>query len=57
MPKYYGHSADTCDMEGGPFQLTLVLYDEVHNLVNVTGFVEGYIYVIDGNGLGEVLGV
>ena len=37
--------------------MSLVLDHEVHDLGNVTGFVEGSIYIIDGNGLGEVLGV
>ena len=51
-----GCLANTSDMEGGLFQVTLVLDYEVHDLSNVTGFVEGSIYIIDGNGLGEALG-
>ena len=51
------HLTDTSDMEGGSFQVALVLDDEVHDVSNVTGFVEGSIYVIDGNGLGEAMGV
>ena len=50
------HPADTSDVEGGSLQVTLVLDDEVHNLSNVTSFIEGCIYIIDGNGLGEMLG-
>ena len=37
--------------------MTCELDYEVHNLSNLTGLIEGYIYVIDGDGLGEVLGV
>jgi len=37
--------------------VTLVLDYEVHNLSDVTTFVEGSVYVIDGNDSGEVLGV
>ena len=50
------HPADTSDIEGGSLQVTLVLDDEVHNLSNVTSFIGGSIYIIDGNGLGEALG-
>ena len=47
----------TIDVDGGRFQMTLVLDNEVHDLSNVTGFIEGEIYVIDRNGLKVVLGV
>ena len=48
--------ANTSDVEGGSFQVTLVWDNEVYDLSNVTGFIEGSIYIIDGNGLGEALG-
>jgi len=51
------HLANTSDMEGGSLQVTLVLDDEVHNLSNVSGLIEGSIYIIDRNGLGEALGM
>jgi len=49
------HLANTSAMEGGSLQVTLVLDDEVHNLSNVTGLIEGSIYIIDRNGSWEVL--
>ena len=48
--------ANTIDMEGGSPQVTHVLDNEVNNLSIVTCFIEGFIYVIDRNGLGEGLG-
>jgi len=47
--------ANTSDVEGGSFQMTLVLDNEVHDLGNVTGFVEGSFYVVDVDGSGEAL--
>ena len=47
--------ADTSDVEGDLFQVTLVLDDEVHDLSNVSDFVEGSVYVIVGNGSEEEL--
>ena len=51
-----GCSADISDMEGGSVQVTLVLDYEVHDLSNVTSFIGGSVYIIDGNSLGEALG-
>ena len=51
-----GCLANTSDMEGGLFQVTLVLDYEVHNLSDVTGFIKGFVYIIDGSGSGEAMG-
>jgi len=53
VAEYDSCQADTSDVEGGSFWVTIVLDNDVHDLSNVTGFVEGSIYVIDGNGLGR----
>ena len=48
--------ADTSDVESSSFLVTLVQDDEVHDLSNVTSFIEGSVYVIDRDGSGVALG-
>src|SRR5882724_10667 len=51
-----GCSSDSCDMEGGLFQVTSILDHEINDFSDVASFIKGSIHIIDRNGSGEVLG-
>ena len=57
VPKNDGHSADTCDVEGGPFQIIPILDNEVNDFSYVAHFIKGSVQVIDRDGSGETLGM
>src|SRR5882724_7082896 len=52
-----GHSANAHDMEGGLFQVISILDYEVDDFGDVASIIEGPIYIVDGDGLRETLGV
>ena len=49
-------SANTCDMEGGSFQMVPILDHEVNDFSDVASIVEGPIHIVDRDGLREMLG-
>jgi len=57
VPEDDGHSADACDMEGGPFQMILILDYEVNNFSYVACFIYGSIHLLDRDGSGETMGL
>jgi len=56
MPEDDGHSADTCDVEGGPFRMIPILDYEVYDFGYVAHFIKGSVHIIDRDHSGELLG-
>ena len=56
MPEDDGHSADTCDVEGGSFRMIPILDYEADDFSYLACFIMGSIHIIDRDGSGEMLG-
>ena len=52
MPEDDGCSSDSCDMEGGLFQVTSILDHEINDFSDVASFIKGSIHIIDRKGSG-----
>jgi len=53
MTQCDGHSANTCNVEGGPFRMTPILDYEVNDFGYVACFVKGSVHIIHGMALGD----